>query len=338
MVAIINRAGWRAPTGIPGGRQVPLASRRWFVVHWPGSPVAADPAQVIRNIDAFHRNSLRWAVIGYNFLVSRDGRIWEGAGLNIRGIHEPSRNVDGFGVCVMISVGEAPPQAALNATRALYNWLNQRTGRTLSRGFHGQFSSTACAGPALNQWVRNGMPATGGAPAPPPPPGQHGPPFPGRILRQPPIMRGNDVRQAQQRMRERGWAGAVDGAYGPVTEGGTRQAQQLGRIGVDGRIGPVTWPVLWRDSTRRAAGPAPAPPRPGQPPPFPGRIMINRRPMMQGADVRQWQQRMRDRGWTIGVDGWYGPQSEGVCREFQRRFGLGVDGRVGPITWGRAFA
>jgi peptidoglycan hydrolase-like protein with peptidoglycan-binding domain len=59
---------------------------------------------------------------------------------------------------------------------------------------------------------------------------------------------------------------------------------------------------------------------------------------MRGDDVRMWQQRMRDRGWTITVDGAYGPQSEGVCREFQRRFGLQVDGIVGPITWGRAFS
>jgi len=60
--------------------------------------------------------------------------------------------------------------------------------------------------------------------------------------------------------------------------------------------------------------------------------------MMQGTDVRTWQQRMRDRGWTIAVDSWYGPQSERVCRQFQTNFRLQVDGIVGPITWGRAFS
>src|SRR5215471_808950 len=50
-------------------------------------------------------------------------------------------------------------------------------------------------------------------------------------------------------------------------------------------------------------------------------------------NVQTWQQQMANRGWTIGVDGQYGPQSEGVCRNFQQEKGLGVDGLVGPQTW-----
>jgi peptidoglycan hydrolase-like protein with peptidoglycan-binding domain len=50
-------------------------------------------------------------------------------------------------------------------------------------------------------------------------------------------------------------------------------------------------------------------------------------------DVRTWQQKMHDRGWTIGVDQDYGPESENVCRRFQSEKGLSVDGMVGPQTW-----
>jgi len=49
--------------------------------------------------------------------------------------------------------------------------------------------------------------------------------------------------------------------------------------------------------------------------------------------VKPWQQQMKSRGWTIGVDGIYGSQSAGVCRSFQQEKGLGVDGKVGPKTW-----
>jgi len=52
-----------------------------------------------------------------------------------------------------------------------------------------------------------------------------------------------------------------------------------------------------------------------------------------GEVVRTVQQRLRDRGWTIDVDGQFGPQTEGVVRQFQREKGLTVDGIVGPITW-----
>jgi putative peptidoglycan binding protein/N-acetylmuramoyl-L-alanine amidase-like protein len=55
------------------------------------------------------------------------------------------------------------------------------------------------------------------------------------------------------------------------------------------------------------------------------------------SNVRTWQQRMRDRGWSIGVDGKYGPQSEDVCRSFQQEKGLGVDGLCGPQTWGASW-
>jgi hypothetical protein len=46
-----------------------------------------------------------------------------------------------------------------------------------------------------------------------------------------------------------------------------------------------------------------------------------------------WQQRMADRGWRIDVDGYYGPQTAGVCRSFQREKHLAVDGLIGPHTW-----
>ena len=50
-------------------------------------------------------------------------------------------------------------------------------------------------------------------------------------------------------------------------------------------------------------------------------------------NVRTWQSKMRDRGWSIGVDGCFGPESESVCRSFQAEKGLAVDGDVGPKTW-----
>ena len=53
--------------------------------------------------------------------------------------------------------------------------------------------------------------------------------------------------------------------------------------------------------------------------------------------VQVWQRQMAARGWSIGVDGDYGPQSESVCRKFQAEKGLGVDGLVGPQTWAKSW-
>jgi peptidoglycan hydrolase-like protein with peptidoglycan-binding domain len=49
--------------------------------------------------------------------------------------------------------------------------------------------------------------------------------------------------------------------------------------------------------------------------------------------VLTWQHQMSHRGWVIGCDGMYGPQSRSVCLSFQAEKKLAVDGLVGPRTW-----
>lgn len=54
----------------------------------------------------------------------------------------------------------------------------------------------------------------------------------------------------------------------------------------------------------------------------------------KGNFVRQFQQRLAERGWRISVDGIFGSQTEAIVRQFQREKGLVVDGLVGKKTWG----
>lgn len=55
------------------------------------------------------------------------------------------------------------------------------------------------------------------------------------------------------------------------------------------------------------------------------------------AGLRIWQAQMRKRGWTIDVDGLYGPQTARVARQFQTNKKLRVDGLIGPQTWSAAW-
>lgn len=58
---------------------------------------------------------------------------------------------------------------------------------------------------------------------------------------------------------------------------------------------------------------------------------------LSGDGLRQWQQRMAERGWGIAMDGVYGPQTRMIATQFQREKGLVVDGLIGPQTWNAAW-
>jgi N-acetylmuramoyl-L-alanine amidase/Putative peptidoglycan binding domain len=71
----------------------------------------------------------------------------------------------------------------------------------------------------------------------------------------------------------------------------------------------------------------------GTAPPFTATPYFDQRTNARHPNVRTWQDKMRARGWKIGVDGVFGPESERVCRSFQADKRLTVDGKVGPQTW-----
>lgn len=82
----------------------------------------------------------------------------------------------------------------------------------------------------------------------------------------------------------------------------------------------------------------PPPPGPGQPagaPAYPGQVL---RQGSKGAAVQTMQQRLRDLGYTLDVDGNFGPGTGRAVVAFQQKGNLGSDGLVGPATWAALWA
>ncbi|MGI5161375.1 peptidoglycan recognition protein family protein [Microbispora sp. CA-102843] len=68
-------------------------------------------------------------------------------------------------------------------------------------------------------------------------------------------------------------------------------------------------------------------------PQWPGRVLKVTSPMMRGADVRIWQEKMAKRGWKIDVDGVFGPQSAGVAKGYRKATGLNAVAEVDEDAW-----
>lgn len=75
------------------------------------------------------------------------------------------------------------------------------------------------------------------------------------------------------------------------------------------------------------AAPAPSVPH------FPGVLGIG----STGDGVKQMQQRLKDRGWKISVDGSYGPGTAQIVAAFQADKHMKADGVCGSITWNALF-
>jgi hypothetical protein len=131
---ILTRAQWGADEGLreqacPSGPQYTGAPKVAFVHHTvTGNGYAAgDVPAIIRSIYAYHVQSEGWCDVGYNFLVDRFGRIWEGraGGIDksVLGAHTGGFNTDSFGVSLIGTFTSAtPPQPMVDATAQLIAW------------------------------------------------------------------------------------------------------------------------------------------------------------------------------------------------------------------------
>jgi hypothetical protein len=86
-----------------------------------------DVPSIIRGIQAYHMDANGWSDIGYNFLVDRFGRTWEGraGGIDkaVIGAHSGGFNTGSTGVALIGDFGSAhPTNEALEATARIVGW------------------------------------------------------------------------------------------------------------------------------------------------------------------------------------------------------------------------
>ncbi len=128
--AIVPRAGWKADESIVRSKPLVAASLKAAIVHHTAGGNGYDAAQsaaIVRAIQVYHVKGNGWNDIGYNFLVDRFGRVFEGRGggieKNIVGAHAGGFNTGTVGVAVLGEYGSlAVAQAARDSLARLLAW------------------------------------------------------------------------------------------------------------------------------------------------------------------------------------------------------------------------
>lgn len=147
--AAANESGFAGPDNADGWLDYPGDLRgvyRTAVVHH-SVIYEQDDLTTMREIQAEHMDTRRWADVGYHFGVGRSGTIFEGRDLRARGTHVAGYNTGSVGVVFFGNFEEeAPAPEQLAAGSRLIDWLALRLELTHLAG-HREFNSfSECPG------------------------------------------------------------------------------------------------------------------------------------------------------------------------------------------------
>jgi N-acetyl-anhydromuramyl-L-alanine amidase AmpD len=125
-----------------------LSDIRHLVIHHSAAPPSVGP----RRIASYHVKTKGWPGIGYHFLISDKGTIYQGNTLETISNHAVQANSRGVGICFLGNFTKVvPPPAQLRAGAHLVAWLMQELNISPeSVKGHREFMETACPG---DQWL-----------------------------------------------------------------------------------------------------------------------------------------------------------------------------------------
>lgn len=127
-------------------------STDFLVIHHTGLRVDRD--STVEEIHRFHQKSMKWAGIGYHYLIRKDGTIEQGRPPDLVGAHALGHNKTSVGICLAGNFELARPTGAQMASLCqLAAWLCQEYGlNPLKRGVivgHRDLNDTDCPGKNL---------------------------------------------------------------------------------------------------------------------------------------------------------------------------------------------
>lgn len=298
---VVSRYGWgaRDPGKVCGDVHTPY---RMAIHHTAGNNGQTNPAAVMRQIQAYHIDTNGWCDIGYHFVVSADGTVFQGRSDERRtGAHVSGQNTGNIGVALMGNyISVAPPDAQLSGAVEIVGWIGRAYGISLDRNRvkgHKEWApgTTSCPGTELLNRIPTILARAGGTPPPT------------TCTRSwPSVQRSTsyskNAKVVQYLLRAHGYSLTADGYFGAGTYNAVVSFQQSRGLADDGVVGKNTWEKLVAGRTVAEGD--------------------------RGDAVRAVQTLL-----GVSVDGVFGSQTKSAVISFQRSKGLPADGVVGANTW-----
>lgn len=129
---------------------------------------------------------------------------------------------------------------------------------------------------------------------------------------------GNDVKDLQKVLNATVADLAVDGVFGKKTQEAVMAFQKQYGLTIDGVVGPITWAIADTIETDE------------------NDVHPTIRRGSTSVYVEYLQRQLNGFGFSsLVVDGIFGAATEEAVKNFQRYYGLTVDGVVGPQTWAK---
>ncbi|RMH39677.1 MAG: hypothetical protein D6689_15865 [Deltaproteobacteria bacterium] len=151
-VSVAPRSAWGARSHRCSAR---IGTVYRMAIHHTETPTddSLSPEARLRNIQSYHMNVRGWCDIGYHYLMSRDGRLWQGRPDHLLGAHAGGANTGNIGIAAMGSHDATPiTDRQVDSLAALVAALAREHGVPIDRSRikgHRQYKSTSCPGNAL---------------------------------------------------------------------------------------------------------------------------------------------------------------------------------------------
>ncbi|MET2985377.1 N-acetylmuramoyl-L-alanine amidase [Aureibaculum conchae] len=121
---VITRSTWCPTNNCPPNSNPTTTDVKFLIVHHTaGSNTSSDWAAVVRSIWNYHVNTNGWSDIGYNFLLDKDGNVYEGRADDTQGAHFSGVNSGTSGISLMGTYNTITPTTVMiDSLKSLLAW------------------------------------------------------------------------------------------------------------------------------------------------------------------------------------------------------------------------